>query len=401
MGVSNLYGCHCYSKDSSFKRYNRAHLGGDTVIFNYNSGNNYNACCGGSCGGGNWFSSLMTGFGLGIGNCFGNMFGGFGMGSMFGGFNMGNMFGGFPSWGNFGSWNTGNIWGLGGGTTDSNAKTKTKTVKQDNKDYSPLKELSKDVDDLNKKIEAGKATQDEIDKLKAKLTPYTEGKNLDGIQDDTDKNFAKEILARLKTLDASNGPSNLSSVPTTAEAAKTELAKMDGAALDKITQDDAKKWLKALGLIDGDYVKFPNDNDIRVLFLIEKSGLNATVAHNSQATADGGYIRGQITDVAAGGKSVKDMTKDELNNPSKISYKVNNGTITDDYGLIYSFESTNNGDYKITKIKNTGSQKYYIKDDFKTARVYTKGSPLTINAVPLVSKEAKSGYSLLEINAEL
>ncbi len=396
--VRNTFGCHCFYGDSSFKRYNRA-LGGDTLIFNYNSNNTYN-CCGGSRGG--FWGGLGMGLGMGFGNFLGglcgNMFGGFG--NMFGGFGMGNMFGGFPSWGGFGNWGFG---GTPAASSNNNTTTTTNTVTKENKDYLPLKDLSKEVDALNAKIEAGTATQTEIDALVAKLQPYADGKNLDGVQDDTDKKFAQDAIDRLKKLSGTESTpgTEVSDIPTSKAEAEAKLKEMDGAALDKITSDDAKKWLKSLGLIDGDYAKFPEDNNIRALYLIEKSGLNAKVAHNAQATVDDGYIRGQITNVAAGGKSVKEMTKAELDAPAKISYKVNNGTITTDYGLTYSFEQTDDKTgYKITKIKNTGSQTYYIKSDYKD-RVYKNGSPLSINTAVLVSKNKAAGYQELAKDSEI
>lgn len=395
--VRNTYGCHCFYGDSSFKRYNRA-LGGDTLIFNYNSNNSYN-CCGGSRGG--FWGGLGMGLGMGVGNFLGglcgNLFGGFG--NMFGGFGMGNMFGGFPSWGGFGNWGFG---GTPSTTTSSTTPTTTTTVTKTNKDYEPLKDLSKEVDALNAKIEAGTATQGEIDALIAKLQPYADGKNLDGVQDDIDKKFAQDAIARLKKLSGSSQPDAVvSEIPTTKSEAEAKLKEMDGAALDKITKEDAKKWLEALGLIDGEYAKFPADNNIRALYLIQKSGLNAKVAHNDKATADEGFIRGTITDVAAGGKSVKEMTKEELDAPAKISYTVNNCTITTDYGLTYSFEQTDDKTgYKITKIKNTGSQTYYIKSDFKN-RVYKNGTPLQINTAVLVSTKATTGYQALDKDAEI
>lgn len=67
--VRSNYGCNCFYNDSSYKRYNRAHLEGDTLIFNFNYG--YQGSCGGGCGMGFW-----GGVGLGLGNFFGNIFGG-------------------------------------------------------------------------------------------------------------------------------------------------------------------------------------------------------------------------------------------------------------------------------------------------------------------------------------
>ena len=199
--VRNTYGCHCFYGDSSFKRYNRA-LGGDTLIFNYNSNNTYN-CCGGH-GGGFW-GGLGMGLGMGFGNFLGgfcgNLFGGFG--NMFGGFGMGNMFGGFPSWGGFGNW------GFGGTpAASSNNNTKTVTVTKENADYAPINRLEERlyalVKDPNRKAEDIDALARDVD---AKIKEYEDkGNKFDEIQDAEDIGRLRKFKQHLEDLKAGKVP---------------------------------------------------------------------------------------------------------------------------------------------------------------------------------------------------
>ena len=108
--IKQNYGCHCFYNDSSFKRYNRFHTGGDTLIFNFGSGcgcNGFMSTCGNMWRGlGNSFgSNFLYGLGMGIGNWLGGCWGGMtnwlggcwgGMTNWFGGCYgaMDNMFGG-------------------------------------------------------------------------------------------------------------------------------------------------------------------------------------------------------------------------------------------------------------------------------------------------------------------
>ncbi|MCM1002881.1 MAG: hypothetical protein NC408_00905 [Candidatus Gastranaerophilales bacterium] len=195
--VRNTYGCHCFYGDSSFKRYNRS-LGGDTLIFNYNSNNTYN-CCGGSRGG--FWGGLGMGLGMGFGNILGsfcgNMFGGFG--NMFGGFGMGNMFGGFPSWGNFGNWGFGGTPAANNNTTTpSTPSTPSTTITSGlDKDNPKIEAFSKALDDT---YGDGKANLDQTayDKELAKLKDLKKG--LDGVQDPSNKQWLNDLLGKLNAL---------------------------------------------------------------------------------------------------------------------------------------------------------------------------------------------------------
>lgn len=246
--VRNTYGCHCFYGDSSFKRYNRAHLGGD-VIFNFNSGNNITYNMGGGCGG-NWFSSLMHGFGAGLGGYFGNMFGGFGMGmgmgNMFGGFGMGNMFSGWgiPSWGSFGNW------GLGGGnrTADTpSTGTRTKT----DKDNAKINEFDKDADKLLADIKNGTVDKpaEKIDELIKKLDDY---KKLDKINTSDNDDQIKIIKDRLEAAkDGLNTKPTLTPTGTKPNGNSTPLATVD--EYGYTSAQDAE--LRALGSTDLTLIK--------------------------------------------------------------------------------------------------------------------------------------------------
>ena len=125
--VKQNFGCHCFYNDSAFKRYNRAHMGGDTLIFNY---------YGNSCGGGYMPATCGCGFFGGLKGFWGGLGAGLGMGLMNFGMGllngwMGNLFGGcgFGGFGGFG--NFGGFGGLGGNSSvgnGSNSATATATT---------------------------------------------------------------------------------------------------------------------------------------------------------------------------------------------------------------------------------------------------------------------------------
>ncbi len=206
--VRSNYGCHCFYGDSSFKRYNRA-MGGDTLIFNYNSNNTYN-CCSGNRGG------FWGGLGLGIGMGFGNLLGGL-CGNLFGG--MGNMFGGFPSFGGFGNW------GFGGtpaaskassapsttsAATTSAATTQTITVAKENADYAPINRLEERLYNLVKDPNRKPADIDAlINEVDAKIKEYeNNGNKFDEIQDAEDIGRLRKFKQHLDDLKAGNVPND-------------------------------------------------------------------------------------------------------------------------------------------------------------------------------------------------
>ena len=194
--VKSTWGCHRYSFDSSFKRYNRAHLGGDFTI-NIFSGANAGWGCGCGCGnvGGFW-----GGVGLALGNWAGNLLMG-GM-NMLGGWagGLGGMFGGFGAgWGNFGGG-----WGNSGVKDDDyyaskygNGKSGKTGDNQNGKDidnpkFAPLNDRISDLRN-DSEINANKIKKlyDEIKEAKDKT---------DDINKDADIRTYESYLKELKNL---------------------------------------------------------------------------------------------------------------------------------------------------------------------------------------------------------
>lgn len=349
--VRNTYGCHCFYGDSSFKRYNRA-LGGDTLIFNYNSNNTYN-CCGGH-GGGFW-GGLGMGLGMGFGNFLGgfcgNLFGGFG--NMFGGFGMGNMFGGFPSWGGFGNW------GFGGtpaaSSNNNTSTTKTVTVTKENKDHEEINKLSKEVADLIAKNNQGTASKADIDALKAKIQAKLDG-TFDGIQDDLDKS---DLSAELRKLDnIVIGKPDTSDLTVIINRIDGDLSDDDISALiagfDKLDDDQKAKvktrliaLLKGLERTGGGY-KVPRDySSLLKLELLSKLDPSIEVYVENYDSASDKWIKGSIANV----------TKDENGN---INYWVDCEKTGDKIKAQWRFTTQENSDKaKITgTIANDSSTKY-------------------------------------------
>lgn len=178
-------------------------------------GNNYGSIFNitNNCSGGTGFwGGLGAGLGFGLGNMFGgmfgNMFGGFGMGNMFGmgGFGMGNF--GFGGWGN----GFGNLWGGGGAGnagsdysrySSNRSSCNCKCGKDDNKNTN-----KKDIDnpkfasitDKIAKLEAGKVTDADYNKIKAELDAAL--KATDDIQTEDDKKTYNNLLKTLDNLKA-------------------------------------------------------------------------------------------------------------------------------------------------------------------------------------------------------
>lgn len=221
--VRNRFGCNCFYGDSSFKRYNRAH--GDTVIFNYNWGNNGH-CCGGTAKTGFW-GGLGFGAGLGLGTGLMNMLGGW-LGFGNGGFSMNGLFGGmnFP-WGGAsggGFWGANNGWNNGWNSNRTTTTTsETTTPSRNRKADDAGKDGKLDIDNpkfatITAKIKEllGKTnvTQAEIDAVNKELDDAL--KNTDGIQSEKDKetyNNLKGILNTIKVGANNNGGQKPSITP--------------------------------------------------------------------------------------------------------------------------------------------------------------------------------------------
>lgn len=189
--IRSHYGDNCFFRDSSLKRYNRYHSGGDTLIFNYNYGcNNSHGHCGGSFWGG-----FGSGIGFGLANMFSGLFGMFGCGM--------NMFGGgFPSWGQ--SWGNWGNSGYGYGTMSTTPSTSTsgtkKTTGADTKKSDT--DAQKILDIIPKAVDISNLTDAQIDGLIKKLEDLKD--KLDGINDDTNKTNIDSQIELLKNQKAKN-----------------------------------------------------------------------------------------------------------------------------------------------------------------------------------------------------
>lgn len=251
--VKNNYGCHCFYGDSAFKRYNRAAIG-DTVIFNYNSNNTYNGCCGGRRGGGFW-GGIGMGLGMGLGNLFGGLFGGAGFG--------GNMFSsmGMPFGAGFGNW------GFGGASpaaarVNNNTQSAVTTKTLVDKDYDSINKLDAKADNLINKLanDAASVPDEDIDKLVAELQEKRKSENLDNINDLQNQAHIDAIIARLKKAKAGITPAAVQPAATTktAQAAVEDpnaadasgFTKAQNAELANLAKDPVatKDVAKALGL---------------------------------------------------------------------------------------------------------------------------------------------------------
>jgi len=259
------YGDHCFYNDSSFKRYNRAHLGGDTLIFNF-----FNGCgCGGympaTCGCGFWGG--LRGFWGGLGA-------GLGMGLMGMGMNMlcgwlGGLMGGCGG----GSQGGSSVSPTGGSSVtrervlstgdDKKAKETTETVKP----AVPSQEEDKRPDDIKK---AG--ISEDI---------YNAYKDA-GITDNNliillyNSGLTKpEDITKLKDLGLGD-----------IDASKTDKSALDGIknpeTLGKLPKEVAVALLKHIGYVD-DNGTGKISNDYKVLLLLQAAGIPVEVEHRAKS----------------------------------------------------------------------------------------------------------------------
>lgn len=193
------YGDNCFYRDSSFKRYNRAH--GDTTIFNFNYGSSY-GCCGGGHGTGFW-----GGLGMGIGYNLGSWLMG-GMNMLGGRLGMGNM-GGFGNW--FGGMGFGNVGGFGvanwmGGantnrTNSSSNESEVKTVDKTDSEYKAINSAREKLNELANRDEKTPVTADDLRALNKQIEDLTAK---DGINDDDNKKQIEMLKADFERLKNAN-----------------------------------------------------------------------------------------------------------------------------------------------------------------------------------------------------
>ena len=431
--VRNRFGCNCFYGDSSFKRYNRAH--GDTVIFNYNWGNNGH-CCGGTAKTGFW-GGLGFGAGLGFGTGLMNMLGGW-LGFGNGGFSMNGLFGGmsFP-WGGAtgGGWWGGNAgWGNGqnnGWNNGNNSKTNTNTTNKTTESTTPNRNRQADGADgtgangkLNidnpkfatistKILELSRKTNPTLTEIKALEKELDDALNgADDIQTEDDKtvynslkgwlgDIKAKVISAKPTIQLEKNPTNevsgatgasensnpVGKTPTPAEGEVKigeTIIKIDDLTVDNlkkvtepkelanIDENKAKDILTKLGYIDNNGTG-KLSNIYGVLLLLEKSKVTVEVEHRSASSDQ--WIKGPISNV----------TKDK---DGKLTYDVDCKGIT---GAVFEAKyrftalANDNKTYKCEIVDKNGKN---IKADNtivleyqneKEPILYKSGKPLVKN----------------------
>ena len=335
--------CH-----SSFKHYEMFHSGcggGNNYGSIFNT--TYNIDCNGH-GGGFW-----GGFGYGLGNAFGGLFSGLfggGMNMGFGGFGMGGF--GFPMFNNFGfggfgipSWGGGWFGGASRVGDDDDGSVKRKKASDDDGDRDKVEgkkdlecndpdrqkiaDYGKDVTalqnkadltpqelkELYNKIKADKelsknephhATTDEaeyqhlLDDLKALAKAHNWGEDIESDDfgkktnpdDNTDPNNNTDPVNN------NGGADNNGAVNGTGNNNDLTADQIRGLTRDdisKLTPEQAAEYLKKLGIENGGVIK--DANNISVLLLLEKAGIDVKIAQNTHESVTDQWIQGKISGV--------------------------------------------------------------------------------------------------------
>lgn len=378
--------CH-----SSFKHYEMFHSGcggGNNYGSIFNT--TYNIDCNGH--GGFW-----GGFGFGLGNAFGGLFSNcFGGGMNFGGFGMGGF---FPSFGNFGmggfgfpSWGSG--WFGGGsrvGDDDSSVRRKKASDNDGDRDkVEDKKETECNDPDRQKIVDFGDKVNDAIvnkdlkpEDLKTlydQIKKAQEESKTEGHHDKTDPDDYQNWLDVLKNEAARRGWGDIESdtfgkdlidpnnntdtdpvdVTNSEDTGNTDnnnsdingltpdqirsLTKPD---ISKLTPEQATELLKELGIEDGGVIK--DANNISVLLLLEKAGIDVKIAQNTDKTSViDQWIQGKISGV-------------QQDKDGKISYSVDctkHGSQKNKYNFTQNEKGSNK--YTVT-VKEFGQGAKYAK----------------------------------------
>ena len=380
--------CH-----SSFKHYEMFHSGcggGNNYGSIFNT--TYNIDCNGH-GGGFW-----GGFGYGLGNAFGGLFSGlFGGGGMgFGGFGMGGFglpmfnnfgFGGFgiPSWG--GGW-------FGGGSRvgdddDGSVKRKKesdndgdkvedkKDIECNDPDRQKIAEYGEDVTallgdkdnltpaklkELYNKIKADKdlsknephhttTDQKEYQHLLDDLQRAADAKGWGDIDSD---DFGKENVDTNHNTDPVNNNGgadnngNVNDSNNNNDLTADQIRGLTQEDISKLTPEQAAEYLKKLGIEDGGVIK--DANNISVLLLLEKAGIDVKIAQNTHESVTDQWIQGKISGV-------------QQDKDGKISYSVD-CTAHGSQKNKYKFEQKEKDSpkYKVT-VTEFGQGAKYAKND--------------------------------------
>ena len=383
--------CH-----SSFKHYEMFHSGcggGNNYGSIFNT--TYNIDCNGH--GGFW-----GGFGYGLGNAFGGLFSGlFGGGMGFGGFGGSGGFGigGFPSFGgfnfgNFGTPSLGRIFGDRSKVSDNEDSEKTeskekkdveckdpdrqklaahvesvKTLFADDEKLTPenLKELYNKIKADRKLSENEphhkKTDLKEYDSLLGALNDKAKAKGWGDIgSDDYGKDIKTPVVETPENKDKKD-PSDTKGAITGSEEKLTtpggidkltaeQIRSLKQDEISKLSPEDAKKLLEKLGITEGEVIK--DANNITVLLLLEKAGIDVKVAQNTDTeSVTDQWIQGKISDV-------------KVDKDGKISYTVDcaqNGSQKNKYNFVQQEKDSNK--YIVT-VKEFGEGAKYAKPDTKS-----------------------------------
>ncbi len=383
--VQSMTRINCHS---AFKHYEMFHSGcggGNNYGSIFNT--TYNIDCNGH-GGGFW-----GGFGFGLGNAFGGLFSGlFGGGMGFGGFGMGGF--GFPMFNNFGfggfgipSWGGG--WFGGGsrvGDDDGSVRRKKASDDGDRDTVEGNKDLECKDPDRQKIVDYGDKVNELLDKkdnlkpdelktLYNQIKKSLEESKTEGHHDKTDPKDYENWLDVLKDIAERRGWGDIESedfgkdvtqiddeneteTPENKTGSNPEDLTVDqikgltNEEISKLTPEQAKALLEKLGIKDGGVIK--DANNISVLLLLEKAGIDVKIAENTDTTSvTDHWIQGKISGV-------------QQDKDGKISYSVDctaHGSQKNKYN--FNQKSKDSPLYTVT-VKEFGEGARYAKDDVKS-----------------------------------
>ncbi len=382
--------CH-----SSFKHYEMFHSksgGGNNYGSIFNT--TYNINCKGH--GGFW-----GGFGLGLGNAFGSLFSNwFGGGMSFGNFGMSGM--SFPTFGgmNFGVPSFGNWFSSNQRVqdTDHSGKCECKkdkgkvTENKDNECKDPDRQKLVDYGaKVNEILSKTDLTPKELKTLYNQIKDAQDKSRTEAHHKDTDPKDYQNWLDVLKgeaskrnwgdieSNDFGTAPINHTpSTPPSPHVVTTpssvvenphketgniednrtkdltpeKIKGLSNEEISKLTPEEATEALKKLGIEDGGVIK--DANNIKVLLLLEKAGIDVKIAQNTDTTSViDQWIQGKIS-----GVQYKD---------GKISYSVDctkHGSQKNKYNFVQKENGSNK--YTIT-VKEFGKNAKYAKSDVISA----------------------------------
>ena len=378
---------NCHSSLKHYEMYHSGCGGGSNYGSIFNT--TYNIDC-------NGHSGFWGGFGYGLGNAIGGLFSGLFRGGMnfncfgMGGFGMGGFgfpgFGGF-NFGNFGVPSLGGIFGDRSKVSDSEDSEKTESKEKKEADDKKDKECEDpDRQKLADHVASVKTlfadeqnlTPDTLKELYNKIKTDMESSKEEPHHTTTDLREYESLLNILNDKAKAKGWGEIESEDfgKSSSAATTDPAATDPAAtpatpneetldnltvdqindlkkddISKLTPDNAKKLLEKLGITEGEVIK--DANNITVLLLLEKAGIDVKIAQNTDESVKDEWILGKISNV-------------NVDEDGKISYLVDcskNGTQKNKYKFAQQEKDSNK--YTVT-VKKFGEGTTYAKSDTKS-----------------------------------